>query len=157
MPGGKYTAFDVHKVGGIPVILKALLDAGLLHGDCMTVTGKTHGENLKDVKVPGPEQDVLKPVSKPIRADRRPEVAARQPVARGRGHQGRRTEEAPAHAARALLRRRRGVYGGRAGAGNPKGDVVIIRYEGPKGGPGMREMLAVTAAIVGQATATTSA
>ncbi len=69
-PAGKYVALDVHKVGGIPVILKALLDGGLLHGDCITVTGKTLAENLKDVVFPT-DQDVIYPVSKPISHDRR--------------------------------------------------------------------------------------
>ena len=150
MPGGKYTAFDVHKVGGIPVILKALLEAGLLHGDCMTVTGKTHAENLKDVKVPGKEQDVLKPVSEPIRKTGglkwlrgtfSPEGAVikvaglkkLQHTGPARCFDG---EEACMAAVQAQEIK--------------SGDVVIIRYEGPKGGPGMREMLAVTAAIMGQ-------
>ena len=67
MPGGRYTAVDVYKVGGVPAILKALLEAGLLHGDCLTVTGKTHAENLADVPMPGEDQDVIRPMSDPIR------------------------------------------------------------------------------------------
>ena len=150
MPGGRYTAFDVYKIGGIPVILKALLDAGLMHGDCMTVTGKTQAENLKDVKVPGPEQDVLLPVSKPIRPTGglkwlRGNFAPEGAVIKVAGlkklqHRGPARvfdgEDACMAAVQALEIK--------------KGDVVIIRYEGPKGGPGMREMLAVTAAIMGQ-------
>lgn len=150
MPGGKYTALDVYNVGGIPVILKALLDAGLLHGDCLTVTGKTHAENLKDVKVPGKEQDVLKPVSSPIRPTGglkllRGNFAPEGAVIKVAGlkklqHKGPARcfdgEEACMAAVQAQEIK--------------KGDVVIIRYEGPKGGPGMREMLAVTAAIMGQ-------
>ena len=83
-PGGKYVAFDVHKIGGIPVVLKALLDGGLLHGDCMTVTGKTMAENLKDVVFPT-DQDVVYPVSKRDLADRRrgrAEAATWRPTAR---------------------------------------------------------------------------
>jgi dihydroxy-acid dehydratase len=150
MPGGKYTAYDVYKVGGIPVILKALLEAGLLHGDCLTVTGKSHAENLKDIKVPGKEQDVLKPVSEPIRETGglkllRGNFAPEGAVIKVAGlkklqHKGPARcfdgEEACMAAVQAQEIK--------------KGDVVIIRYEGPKGGPGMREMLAVTAAIVGQ-------
>jgi dihydroxy-acid dehydratase len=150
MPGGKYTALDVYKVGGIPVILKALLEAGLLHGDCLTCTGKTHAENLRDVKVPGPEQDVLKPVSNPIRPTGglkllRGSLSPEGCVIKVAGiknlkHRGPARvfdgEEACMAAVQAQQIK--------------KGDVVVIRYEGPKGGPGMREMLATTAAIYGQ-------
>ncbi len=150
MPGGKYTALDVHTVGGIPVILKALLDAGLLHGDCLTVTGKTHAENLKNIKVPGGEQEVLKQVSKPIRptgglkllkGNFAPEGAVIKVAGlKNLKHRGPARcfdgEEACMAAVQAQQIK--------------KGDVVIIRYEGPKGGPGMREMLATTAAIYGQ-------
>ena len=79
-PGGKYVAYDVYKVGGIPVVIKALLDAGLLHGDCMTVTGKTLAENHKDVVFPL-DQDVIYPVSKAISTDRRRGRAEGQPGA----------------------------------------------------------------------------
>ena len=150
MPGGKYTAFDVYKIGGTSVILKSLLDAGLLHGDCLTVTGKTHAENLKDVRVPGKEQDVVRPVSEPIRptgglkllrGNLSPEGAVikvaglkkLQHTGPARCFDG---EDACMAAVQAQEIK--------------SGDVVIIRYEGPKGGPGMREMLAVTAAIMGQ-------
>jgi dihydroxy-acid dehydratase len=150
MPGGKYTAYDVYKVGGIPAILKALLEAKLLHGDVLTVTGKTHRENLKDVKVPGKEQDVIKPVNQPIRptgglkllkGNLAPEGAVIKVAGvKNLKHRG------PAR-----------VFDGESAAMEAvqarqikAGDVVIIRYEGPKGGPGMREMLAVTAAIYGQ-------
>ena len=91
-PGGKYVAFDVYKVGGIPVILKALLDGGLLHGDCLTVTGKTLAENLKDVVFPT-DQDVIYPVSQRDLADRRRGRAEGQPRARRRDREGRRHAE----------------------------------------------------------------
>lgn len=150
MPGGRYTAYDVYRVGGVPVILKALLDAGLLHGDCLTVTGKTHAENLKNVKVPGPEQDVVLPVNQPIRPTGglkvlRGNFAPEGCVIKVAGvknlkHRGPVRvfdgEEACMQAVQAQQVK--------------KGDVVVIRFEGPKGGPGMREMLAVTAAIFGQ-------
>ena len=150
MPGGKYTAYDVYQIGGTSVILKALLEAGLLHGECLTVTGKTHAENLADVKVPGPEQKVLLPVSTPIRPTGglkllRGNFAPEGAVIKVAGlkklqHRGPARcfdgEEACMAAVQAQEIQ--------------KGDVVIIRYEGPKGGPGMREMLAVTAAIMGQ-------
>ncbi|HEX8341981.1 MAG TPA: dihydroxy-acid dehydratase [Tepidisphaeraceae bacterium] len=150
MPGGKYTALDVHRVGGAPAIMKALLDAKLLHGDCLTVTGRTHAENLADVKLPGPEQDVILPVNKPIRptgglkllkGNFAPEGAVIKVAGiKNLKHRGPAvcydSEEACMAAVEAQEIK--------------PGDVVVIRYEGPRGGPGMREMLAVTAAIFGQ-------
>jgi dihydroxy-acid dehydratase len=150
MPGGKYTAFEMHQVGGAPAIMKALLEAGLFHGDCLTVTGKTHAENLKDIKLPGPEQDVILPVNKPIRptgglkllkGNFAPEGAVIKVAGlKNLQHRGPAVcfdgEEACMAAVEAQQIK--------------PGDVVVIRYEGPRGGPGMREMLAVTAAIFGQ-------
>ena len=149
-PGGKYVAFDVHKVGGIPVIIKALLDGGLLHGDCLTVTGKTLAENHKDVVFPT-DQDVIYPVSAPIsptggvvglKGNLAPDGAIvkvaglHRPAVRGH---------------RAVLRLARRRRSPRCEARAYKaGDVIVIRYEGPKGGPGMREMLSTTSAIYGQ-------
>ena len=148
-PGGRYTAYDVHKVGGVPVLLKILLDAGLLHGDCMTVTGKTMRENLKDVKIPK-DQDVIVPVEHPL-----------SPTG---GMQVLRGNLAPDGSVIKVAGTKHLVHKGPARVFNceddafkaidtlkiVKGDVVVIRYEGPKGGPGMREMLAPTAALVGQ-------
>ena len=148
-PGGKYVALDVYRVGGIPVILKVLLDAGLIHGDCMTVTGKTMRENLKNVVLPG-GQDVVVPVEKAISPNGglrilKGNLATEGCVIKITGvkklqHRGPAkcfdSEQDAMKAVQSLQIK--------------KGDVVIIRYEGPKGGPGMREMLAVTAAIVGQ-------
>lgn len=147
-PFGKYHMIDLDRIGGVPVALKALLDAGLLHGDTMTVTGKTMAENLVDVEIPV-DQDVLLPVDAPL--------AAEGGIAILRGNLCREGAvvkiagieldifEGPArvfddeqHALKAL-----------EDHDLNKGDVVIIRYEGPKGGPGMREMLAITAAIKG--------
>lgn len=149
-PGGKYTALDVYKVGGIPVILKALLEDGLLHGDCLTVTGKTHRENLKDIQVPGAEQDVLKPVSKPIRPTGglkllKGNLAPEGCVIKVAGVKNLR-HRGPARCFDGEEACMAAVQSKQIKAG----DVVIIRYEGPRGGPGMREMLAVTAAIYGQ-------
>jgi dihydroxy-acid dehydratase len=148
-PGGKYVAFDVHKIGGVPVVLKALLDGGLLHGDCLTVTGKTLAENLKDVVFPT-DQDVVYPVSKPI--------------SQTGGVVGLRGNLAPDGAIVKIAGMRNLHFEGtalcfdseeeafaavQARAYKP-GDVIVIRYEGPKGGPGMREMLSTTGAIYGQ-------
>jgi len=148
-PGGRYVALDVYRVGGIPVILKVLLDNGLIHGDCLTVTGKTMKENLKDVKLPG-GQDVVLPVDKAISPSGglrilRGNLATEGCVIKVTGvkklqHKGPvkcfDSEELAMKAVQSLQIK--------------KVDVVIIRYEGPRGGPGMREMLAVTAAISGQ-------
>jgi dihydroxy-acid dehydratase len=148
-PGGKYVALDVFNVGGIPVILKALLDAGLLHGHCMTVTGKTLAENLKDVAFPE-NQDVIYPVSRAI-----------SPTG---GVVGLKGNLAPDSAIVKVAGLKVQQFTGTAlcfdceedafaavqARAYKKGDVIVIRYEGPKGGPGMREMLSTTAAIYGQ-------
>jgi dihydroxy-acid dehydratase len=148
-PGGKYVMLDLHKVGGVPVVLKAMLDAGVLHGDVMTITGKTMAENLKDIVIPG-GQDVVHSVDGAFSptgglAIVRGNLAPHGGVIKTAGvkklaHTGPAkvfdSEEATMAAVQARQIQR--------------GDVVVIRYEGPKGGPGMREMLGVTSAIVGQ-------
>jgi dihydroxy-acid dehydratase len=148
-PGGKYVALDLHKVGGIRVALKLLLDAGLLHGNCMTVTGKTMAENLADVTYPT-GQDVIVPVEKPIsptgglvilRGNLAPEGCVIKVAGVSKlQHRG------PAR----VFNSEKETFAAVAKGQIKKGDSVIIRYEGPKGGPGMPEMLAVTAALVGQ-------
>jgi dihydroxy-acid dehydratase len=148
-PGGKYVALDVHRVGGVPVILKALLDGGLLHGDCLTVTGKTMAENLRDVVFPE-DQDVIYPVSRPISptggvVGLKGNLAPEGAIVKVAGMKNRRFEgvarcfDCEEDAFAAVQERRYGP-----------GDVIVIRYEGPKGGPGMREMLSTTSAIYGQ-------
>jgi dihydroxy-acid dehydratase len=148
-PGGKYVALDVHKVGGIPVIVKALLDAGLLHGDCLTVTGRTLAENLKDVVFPT-NQDVVYPVSRAISptggvVGLKGNLAPDGAIVKIAGLKRLRFEGTALcfdseEAAFAAVQERR----------YKAGDVIVIRYEGPKGGPGMREMLSTTGAIYGQ-------
>ncbi|MCC6545610.1 dihydroxy-acid dehydratase [Candidatus Sumerlaeota bacterium] len=148
-PGGKYLAEDVHNVGGIPVIMKVLVDAGLMHGDCITCTGKTMAENLKDVVVPK-DQDVIRPISNAVRdtgglAIMKGNLAPRGCVIKTAGvkvlnHRG------PAK----VFNCEDDAFTAISSRKIAKGDVVVIRYEGPKGGPGMREMLAPTAALVGQ-------
>ncbi|MBN9563353.1 MAG: dihydroxy-acid dehydratase [Alphaproteobacteria bacterium] len=148
-PGGKYVAFDVYKVGGIQVILKALLDGGLLHGDCLTVTGKTLAESIADVVFPT-DQDVIHPVSKPLSptggvVGLKGNLAPDGAIVKIAGMEKLRFEgsalcfDSEEEAFRAVQAR----------AYKP-GDVIVVRYEGPKGGPGMREMLSTTAAIYGQ-------
>ena len=151
-PGGKYVMEDLHRIGGVPVVMKTLLDAGLLHGDCMTVTGKTVAENLKKVKNAEQltRQDVVYPVSKPLRASGgmvivKGNLAPEGGVVKVAGvknlrHVGpARVFDDEQSCAEAVARRE-----------IKPGDVVVIRYVGPKGAPGMPEMLAVTAAIRGQ-------
>jgi dihydroxy-acid dehydratase len=148
-PGGAYVMTDLHAAGGVPQVMKRLLDAGLLHGDAMTVTGKTVRENLEDV-VEETDQKVVFPVSSPLSptgglAILKGNIAPEGAVIKVAGkeklyHQG------PAR----VFDREQDAYREVLGGGIKQGDVIVIRYEGPKGGPGMQEMLAVTAAIVGQ-------
>jgi dihydroxy-acid dehydratase len=148
-PGGKYVAFDVHKVGGIPVIIKSLLDAGLLDGSCLTVTGKTLAENHADVVFPE-NQDVIYPVSRAISptggvVGLKGNLAPDGAVVKVAGMKTLRFEgtalcfDSEEEAFAAVQAR---AY--------KAGDIIVIRYEGPKGGPGMREMLSTTSAIYGQ-------
>ncbi len=150
-PGGKYVALDVHRVGGIPVIIKALLDGGLLHGDCVTVTGKTMAENLKDVVFPV-DQDVVYPVSRAISptggvVGLRGNLAPDGAIVKVAGME--RDQLRFEGAALCFDSEEEAFEAVRLRAYKP-GDVIVVRYEGPKGGPGMREMLSTTAAIYGQ-------
>ncbi len=148
-PAGKYVAFDVHRVGGIPVILKALLEGGLLHGDCITVNGKTLAENLKDVVFPT-DQDVIYPVSKPISTTGgltglKGNLAPDGAIVKIAGMTNLRFEGTAL-----CFDREEDAFAAVQARAYKKGDVIVIRYEGPKGGPGMREMLSTTSAIYGQ-------
>jgi dihydroxy-acid dehydratase len=148
-PHGKYHMSDLDRIGGVPVVLKELLDAGLLHGDCLTVTGKTMAENLTELSPPAPDGSVVHPLRDPIHevggiAVLTGSLAPKGSVVKVAGidfdtFEGRARvfdrEEAAMEA----------ILAGQIEAG----DVVVIRYEGPKGGPGMREMLAVTGAMKG--------
>ena len=149
-PSGKFVMAELVQIGGLTPLMKRLLDAGLLHGDCLTVTGKTVAENLKYVGDYPAGQEVIRPFSDPIKKSGhlvilRGNLAPGGAVAKISGKEGERFEGvakvfgAEEEAMKAIL------------AGKiKKGDVVVIRYEGPKGGPGMREMLAPTSAIMGQ-------
>jgi len=148
-PFGKYVMTDVDKVGGIPVVLRALLDAGLLHGDCLTVTGKTMAENLKDIKPPDPDGEILKAVKNPLslgggitilNGSLTPEGAVCKTAGIGVD-----LFEGPAK----VFEREQAAMDALENGSIVAGDVVVIRYEGPKGGPGMREMLMITGAIKG--------
>ena len=150
-PGGKYHMSDMHRIGGVPVVMKHLLDAGLLHGDVITCTGKTMAENLADINPPAPDGDVVHPLSDPIHAEGGINVlvgslAPNGSVVKVAGLTKDQLQfEGPAR-----------VFDGEDGAMDAimtgrinHGDVIVIRYEGPKGGPGMREMLAITGALKG--------
>ncbi|MEY3399669.1 MAG: hypothetical protein RLZZ486_137 [Actinomycetota bacterium] len=148
-PFGRFVMSDVDKVGGIPVVLKALLDAGLLHGDCLTVTGKTMAENLADVNPPDPDGDILKATSTPMATtggitilggSLAPEGAVTKVAGVGVD-----VFEGPAR----VFDREQSAMQALEDGTIKAGDVVVIRYEGPKGGPGMREMLMITGAIKG--------
>jgi len=150
-PSGRYVATDLHRAGGIPQVMKILLQAGLLHGDCLTITGKTVAEMLRDIPAtPRADQDVILPIEKALYAEGHlailkgnlsPEgcvakiTGLKNPVITGPA----RVFDSEDAAMQAIMER----------AIKP-GDVVVIRYEGPRGGPGMREMLAPTSALIGQ-------
>jgi len=148
-PAGKYVAKDMFEIGGVPVLMKALLDGGFLHGDCMTVTGKTIAENLKDVVFPT-DQDVIRPTSNPLSptggvvgliGNLAPQGAIVK-VAGMKNLQFKGTARVFDCEEDAFAAVERRDYN--------EGDVIVIRYEGPRGGPGMREMLSTTAALYGQ-------
>ena len=148
-PGGRFVMADMDRVGGVPVLMKILLDAGLLHGDALTVTGKTVKENLKGVKVSG-TGEVIRPVSSPIAPSGtlvvlKGNLAPDGAVMKTAGVKNLRLE-GPARVFDCEEDAMKSILKGKIRAG----DVVVIRYEGPKGGPGMREMLAVTSAIQGE-------
>jgi dihydroxy-acid dehydratase len=150
-PGGRYVMHDLHRVGGTPAALRALLDAGLLHGDCMTVTGRTLAENLRDVpSIYGHKQDVVLPLDKPMHPTGHiiilhGNLAPEGGVAKVAGLK-QRSITGPAK----VFDGEEICYAAIQDRKIKPGDVVVIRGEGPVGGPGMREMLAVTAALVGQ-------
>jgi dihydroxy-acid dehydratase len=148
-PFGKYVMTDVDRVGGIPVVLRMLLDAGYLHGDVMTVTGKTMAENLADINPPLADGDVLHSIAKPLSTDIGITIlggtlATDGAVCKTAGI-GIKSFEGPAR----VFEREQAAMDAVENGTIKEGDVVVIRYEGPKGGPGMREMLMVTGAIKG--------
>ena len=149
-PSGKYMMSELVEIGGTLPLMKMLLDAGLLHGDCITVTGKTLAENLKDVEPYDKAQQIIMPLDNPIKQDShlrilRGNLAAEGAVAKITGKEGltfkgrAKTFACEEDALQAVLNDQ-----------ISEGDVIVIRYEGPKGGPGMREMLAPTSAVMGK-------
>ena len=148
-PGGRYMAADVDRVGGIPVIARELVGAGVLHADAVTPTGRTIGEEVEPVRLP-PDQDVVRPFGDPIKATGglvvlKGNLAPDGAVVKIAGH------ERPYHRGPArVFDSEEGAMAAVLGKQIRPGDVIVIRYEGPSGGPGMREMLAVTGAVVGE-------
>jgi dihydroxy-acid dehydratase len=148
-PSGRYVMEDLHRVGGVPAVLKLLLEGGLIDGDCMTVTGRSLADNLRDLPGLAHGQDVVRPIDDPIKATGhlrilRGSLAPDGAVAKITGKEGLRFTGP----ARVYDREEAAVEGLRNGE-IVAGDVVVIRYEGPKGGPGMPEMLTITSAIMG--------
>jgi dihydroxy-acid dehydratase len=150
-PGGRYVMNDLDRIGGVPVVLRELLEAGLLHGDCLTVSGRTIAEDLAELSPPAPDGIVVHPVSDPIHIDGglailRGTLAPEGAVVKVAGIPSEHLVfEGPARVFDGERDAMAAVLTGQI----EKGDVVVIRYEGPQGGPGMREMLAVTSAIKG--------
>jgi dihydroxy-acid dehydratase len=149
-PSGRYLAVDLHRAGGIPAVMKVLLDGGLLHGDCITITGKTVAENLADVPALRTDQEVIRPITQPmyaeghlaiLRGNLSPEgcvakiTGLKNPVITGPA----RVFDDEQSALAAIMANK-----------IKAGDVMVLRYLGPKGGPGMPEMLAPTGALIGQ-------
>ncbi|MEH0109183.1 dihydroxy-acid dehydratase [Tersicoccus sp. MR15.9] len=148
-PFGRFVMHDIDKIGGVPVVMKALLDAGLLHGDCLTVTGRTIAENLADINPPDPDGKILRALADPIHPTGgitilKGSLAPEGAVVKSAGFDSD-VFEGTARVFDGERAAMDALEDGTIGAG----DVVVIRYEGPKGGPGMREMLAITGAIKG--------
>jgi dihydroxy-acid dehydratase len=148
-PFGQFVMTDVDRVGGVPVVMKALLDAGLIHGDALTVTGKTVAENLASINPPDPDGKIIRALSNPIHKTGgisilKGSLAPEGAVVKTAGFDLE-TFTGPAR----VFERERAAMDALTEGKISAGDVVVIRYEGPKGGPGMREMLAITAAIKG--------
>jgi dihydroxy-acid dehydratase len=149
-PGGKYLAKDLYEIGGVPIIMKALLDGGLLNSDCLTVTGKTISENLKDINIDYNNQKIV--------------YSTKNPISKTGGVVGLKGNLSPDGSIVKVAGMKSLYFKGKARCFDceedafeavskknySEGDVLVIRYEGPKGGPGMREMLATTAALYGQ-------
>jgi dihydroxy-acid dehydratase len=151
LPGGEYAMSHLHENGGVPVVMRRLLDAGLLHGDALTVTGKTMAENLAELDLPEPDPDVVRPLDDPVHdegavAVLRGNIAPGGSVVKISGYDEDFTFEGTARVFEYEEAAFEAVQNGEIGSG----DAVVIRNEGPRGGPGMREMLQVTAAIVGR-------
>jgi len=148
-PFGRHVMFDVDRIGGVPVIMKALLDAGLLHGDCLTVTGQTMAENLAHIAPPDPDGKVLRALDNPIHASGGITILHGSLAPEGAVVKSAGFDSDVFEGTARVFERERAALDALEDGTITHGDAVVIRYEGPKGGPGMREMLAITGAIKG--------
>ena len=148
-PFGRYVMSDVDRVGGVPVIMRALLDAGLLHGDCLTVTGKTMAENLADIEAPDPDGTILKASQEAIAPTGGITILSGSLAPEGAVVKNAGVPVEVFEGTARVFEREQEAMAALEDGTIQAGDVVVIRYEGPKGGPGMREMLMITGAIKG--------
>ena len=148
-PFGRYVMSDVDRVGGVPVIMRALLDAGLLHGDCLTVTGKTMAENLADIEPPDPDGTILKASKEAIAPTGGITILSGSLAPEGAVVKNAGVPVEVFEGTARVFEREQSAMAALEDGSIQAGDVVVIRYEGPKGGPGMREMLMITGAIKG--------
>jgi len=150
-PGGRYHMTDIDRIGGVPVVLKHLLDAGLLHGDVLTCTGKTMAENLAEMNPPAPDNDVVRTVSQPIHAEGGINILSGSLAPNGAVVKvaGLTKDQKSFDGVARVFDGEDGAMAAIMAGDIKPGTVLVIRYEGPKGGPGMREMLAITGALKG--------
>ena len=148
-PFGRHVMKDVDEIGGVPVVMKALLDAGLLHGDCLTVTGQTMAENLAHIAPPDPDGKVLRAMNNPIHPTGGITILHGSLAPEGAVVKSAGFDSDVFEGTARVFERERAALDALEDGTITHGDVVVIRYEGPKGGPGMREMLAITGAIKG--------
>ncbi|ALR13503.1 dihydroxy-acid dehydratase [Mycobacteroides saopaulense] len=148
-PFGRHVMKDVDEIGGVPVVMRALLDAGLLHGECLTVTGKTMAENLAHIAPPDPDGKVLRAMNNPIHPTGGITILHGSLAPEGAVVKSAGFESDVFEGTARVFERERAALDALEDGTITHGDVVVIRYEGPKGGPGMREMLAITGAIKG--------
>jgi dihydroxy-acid dehydratase len=148
-PFGRYVMNDVDRIGGIPVVMRALLDAGLMHGDCLTVTGRTLAENLADIAPPDVDGTIIRELAEPIHATGGITVLKGSLAPEGAVVKSAGFDESVFEGTARVFDGERAAMDALEAGRIVAGDVVVVRYEGPKGGPGMREMLAITGAIKG--------
>ena len=148
-PFGRYVMSDVDRVGGVPVVMRALLDAGLIHGDCLTVTGKTVAENLSDIAPPDPDGEILRATRDPLAATGGITILSGSLAPEGAVVKNAGVPVDSFEGTARVFEREQAAMAALEDGTIQAGDVIVIRYEGPKGGPGMREMLMITGAIKG--------
>jgi dihydroxy-acid dehydratase len=148
-PFGEYVMFDLDRVGGVPVVMRMLLDEGLLHGDCLTVTGRTVAENLAEVRPPAPDGRVVRPWATPLAASGGITILSGSLAPEGAVVKNAGVPVDSFEGVARVFDREEAAMAALADGTIGAGDVVVVRYEGPKGGPGMREMLMITGALKG--------